>query len=429
MLFKAVLALLVGLALGSKPCPPEAKVNRQSQTGSQQVEITMKSKINTDVEMFWVKAGKELDERPNGYLAAGNDITINSYPGHRFLFRTSKAAGSLLVMDFVVGEGAKQTFEVLACGDIEEFEERRIEDLDFRHLVHDNAAPCVGEDSKDWSCVRFVSEEEKEARAQGDYGFIAGEGSGENGDFGKVGRYIGQTIDTGYTKHIPKIPKLTKGLGLLKMDMPEPMRSAVLGFYEREKDKMNKHEVIGGFYTNNHVVSMDKLNLDFHKSIHADVIAGMVDVEQWWTQRFLKHTSTFGIRIYRKDAMLINHVDRADTHLASAVIQVSQECEKEGWPLEVIADTGALFEVYLQPGEMVLYEGARLFHGRPMRSNCTEFANIFSHFAPVGYNGPHRAPEDTYEYREPAEQFLFDEDARAIRAEFVAKEALKHGEL
>ena len=37
---------------------------------------------------------------------------------------------------------------------------------------------------------------------------------------------------------------------------------------------------------------------------------------------------------------------------------------------------------------MVLYEGARLFHGRPMRNNCTEFGNIFTHFAPVGFKGP-----------------------------------------
>lgn len=86
--------------------------------------------------------------------------------------------------------------------------------------------------------------------------------------------------------------------------------------------------------------------------------------------------------------MLINHVDRHDTHLASAVIQIAQQVDEEGgWPLEVVAANGATKEVYLQPGEMVLYEGARLFHGRPMRFHGDEFANVFTHFAPLDYKG------------------------------------------
>jgi len=42
------------------------------------------------------------------------------------------------------------------------------------------------------------------------------------------------------------------------------------------------------------------------------------------------HTATFGVRIYRREAMLVNHVDRADTHLASAVMQIGQECDANG---------------------------------------------------------------------------------------------------
>ena len=38
--------------------------------------------------------------------------------------------------------------------------------------------------------------------------------------------------------------------------------------------------------------------------------------------------------------------------------------------------------VYLQPGDMVLYEGAYFKHGRPMRFKGNMFANIFTHFAP-----------------------------------------------
>ena len=50
-------------------------------------------------------------------------------------------------------------------------------------------------------------------------------------------------------------------------------------------------------------------------------------------------------------------------------------------------------EVYLQPGGMVLYEGARFIHGRPMRFNGTNFANIFSHFRPLDCRCSGKSPK------------------------------------
>jgi prolyl 4-hydroxylase len=97
---------------------------------------------------------------------------------------------------------------------------------------------------------------------------------------------------------------------------------------------------------------------------------------------------TYGIRVYRGDNVLINHVDRKDTHLASAVIQIEQN-GKEGWPLEIKVNKTHRVEVYLQPGEMVLYEGAAFQHGRPMRFNGTSFSNIFSHYHPEAAKDGH----------------------------------------
>merc|ERR1712224_818967 len=101
---------------------------------------------------------------------------------------------------------------------------------------------------------------------------------------------------------------------------------------------------------------------------------GMQDILEWWTGMSLVHSATYGIRIYKRDAMLINHVDRHDTHMASAVLQVTQEADVDGgWPLEVWGPDGICNEVYLQPGELVLYEGGKFIHGRPMRFRGEEF--------------------------------------------------------
>ena len=66
-----------------------------------------------------------------------------------------------------------------------------------------------------------------------------------------------------------------------------------------------------------------------------------------------------------------------------------------GWPLELLLPNRTVAEVYTQPGEIILYEGAWLRHGRPMRFKGDEFANVFSHFAPPDWHGAHRSPSES----------------------------------
>jgi hypothetical protein len=86
---------------------------------------------------------------------------------------------------------------------------------------------------------------------------------------------------------------------------------------------MSPHEQVPGGYMNENKIHMHRLNLDFYGEMRMAVVKEMQNIMQWWTQMKVRHTSTYGVRIYRRDAMLIDHVDRGDTHLASAVIQVT----------------------------------------------------------------------------------------------------------
>ena len=53
------------------------------------------------------------------------------------------------------------------------------------------------------------------------------------------------------------------------------------------------------------------------------------------------------------------------------------------WPLEILDHDNNVHEVYLSPGEMILYESAKLLHGRPKPFIGRYFANIFLHYVPV----------------------------------------------
>ena len=68
-------------------------------------------------------------------------------------------------------------------------------------------------------------------------------------------------------------------------------------------------------------------------------------------------------------------------------LQIAQELGgQEDWELEVIAYSGARQQVRLQPGEALLYESAKLLHGRPRAFRGRVFANAFIHFSPVGWD-------------------------------------------
>ena len=99
----------------------------------------------------------------------------------------------------------------------------------------------------------------------------------------------------------------------------------------------------------------------------------------------LELTAFYGIREYSRRACLRNHVDRVDTHVFSAILQISQTDIDTEWPLEVIGFDGIRYRITLKPGEMILYEGTKLIHGRPEPFDGTRFANAFVHFKTKTY--------------------------------------------
>ena len=80
-------------------------------------------------------------------------------------------------------------------------------------------------------------------------------------------------------------------------------------------------------------------------------------------------------------------------NVASAILQVDQEVE-EGWPNELVMPGGEVIEVYMQPCQMLLYEGSRIPHGRPMRFRGKRFVMAFVHFTPKMWTFSGGAPED-----------------------------------
>ena len=88
---------------------------------------------------------------------------------------------------------------------------------------------------------------------------------------------------------------------------------------------------------------------------------------------------TYCDRRYTNGSWLTTHVDRFNTHVISAILNIGQQVE-EAWPLYIKDNDGRSQEMLLAPGEMVWYESARLPHGRPRPLRGQYYDNLFIHF-------------------------------------------------
>jgi prolyl 4-hydroxylase len=101
-----------------------------------------------------------------------------------------------------------------------------------------------------------------------------------------------------------------------------------------------------------------------------------------WSQIQLEPTFVYGIREYKEGAILVPHRDRDETHIVSAIINIDKEV-REDWPLVIEDHNQKKHEVFLDPGEVLFYESAKLLHGRPYPLKGKSYANIFCHYKPL----------------------------------------------
>jgi len=194
---------------------------------------------------------------------------------------------------------------------------------------------------------------------------------------------------------LPKVLPATHSLGFIKTKMPPGLHDRMVNFYrrfyhqKREEPWASDGTQLNFMSTRTHMVSLD---LDSRESdriseeVMKPVLLNWAHSNGWTNITDLKATSFYGIREYSRGASLRNHVDRVDTHTFSAVLQIAQSGVEEPWPLQVIDFNGKKHDITLEPGEMILYEGHKLIHGRPYPFNGTRFSNAFIHFAPTEWD-------------------------------------------
>lgn len=182
-------------------------------------------------------------------------------------------------------------------------------------------------------------------------------------------------------------------VGFEKTVMAPQLFNDICAFYNAAHTMAEEEFVPGDFIVNQHQTQSTQtrkkssLLIDLPSTLRQSIHDYMMPIMSEWCGKPLEPTYVYGIRTYLQGAKLKCHRDRIETHIISAIINVAQTVN-EPWPLEIDDHQDRAHQVYLEPGEMIFYEGAKLRHGRPRPFNGQAFSNIFCHFKPMDYSPP-----------------------------------------
>jgi len=126
------------------------------------------------------------------------------------------------------------------------------------------------------------------------------------------------------------------------------------------------------------MVPNDELNLRAMKEL--------LPIHEAWSGVKLIANNAYGLRVYRNESNLQMHIDEASTHIISSILHVGHDPEGEPWPLVIEDFYGNTNEVFLETGDMLLYESSKCFHGRPKRYNGKWYSSLFTHYYPEDWD-------------------------------------------
>lgn len=115
-----------------------------------------------------------------------------------------------------------------------------------------------------------------------------------------------------------------------------------------------------------------------------DILTHLIPMHQRWAGVELQPVAAYGMRIYREGQRVEMHIDRPATHVISSMMVVAQDVDAP-WPLHLDVDDRR-HELYVQPGQMLLYEGASCPHGHLVSFAGRSYVIALFHYCPVGWS-------------------------------------------
>jgi prolyl 4-hydroxylase len=167
--------------------------------------------------------------------------------------------------------------------------------------------------------------------------------------------------------------------GFDKERIPEALFEKLRQYFAQNKDRQSDEMQSLDYLANpgRHPSSMIEISEELRKE-SGEMLRPVLER---WTGTALVPVAVYGLRSYARGTTLARHHDR-ETHVISAILNIAQDVDRP-WPLDIEDHYFRRHEVLLDPGEMLLYESARLSHGRTAPLEGNYYCNLFAHYRPV----------------------------------------------
>jgi len=211
------------------------------------------------------------------------------------------------------------------------------------------------------------------------------------------------------------------GWGLTKapQDIVDDLRWKLhLGMVEYPEDEGAEYEEEG-----------NPLFVDIGSDVSNDVLRELKPIHEAWAGVDLVGELAYGLRIYKDGATLAMHADKSATHVISSILHIDHDPMGEPWPLFIEDFHGNLNEVYLESGDMLLYESSKCIHGRPRPFNGAWYSSLFIHYFPTWWDGEKVHSDSTYRIPPTWNELIprnNDDDALIVRGTSLLQPECEH---
>lgn len=196
------------------------------------------------------------------------------------------------------------------------------------------------------------------------------------------------TLKKNIFKSFEDLPTFTAN-GFSKMKISTKSWEIIQEMYDKVKEKKTEENFEGKDIIIPSEIgenSSDIFSVELVPELRTLLHNELLEVHKEWSGANIEPSFIYGIRSYNKGAKLSFHRDRIATHHISSILCIDKELNgKSDWGLDVQGHDGEWYKIYLEPGEMVLYESAKCEHGRKEVFEGEYYRNLFVHYKLLDY--------------------------------------------
>ena len=138
-------------------------------------------------------------------------------------------------------------------------------------------------------------------------------------------------------------------------------------------------------------------------------------IEQW-CNCVLEYTMAYGIWEFKKGTTFNMHVDVLTYRVINAMIVIDKELAgQEDWKMEFITFDGERKWMKFAPGDMFIYEAAKLIHGWPTPFEGENYIAVFFHFFPRNPDWPYYIQDRMFTHNKSGKKMPLETDSSIVK--------------